>query len=150
MNGLLLLRPQITRFLTFESTYAGKKKDFSLYPFFLANPLSDLELNTAIICTSLPPLKAFVHRFGLRILGNLRSHKFTASGSIDRNSKRAAQHSSTLHPSRASRKRPGAPDEEADIDGSYLELVDGKSTDQNYNMTTKLVESHSSFTGNST
>lgn len=149
MIGLLLPKPQITRFLTFESTYAGKSKGFSLYPFVLANPLSDLELNMAIICTSLPPLKAFVQRFGLRILGNL-SHKFTHSGNNDRNSKRAAPHSSTLHPSRASRKRPGAPDEEADIDGSYLELVEGKSTDQNYNMTTKLVESHSSFTGNST
>lgn len=116
--------------------------------FFRANPLSTLELNTAIICTSLPPLKAFVRRFGPRLLGSWRTGPFTPSGSNNRNSKRAATHSSSLHPSRGSRKRPGQADEESQIDGSYLELVD-KKTDQNSNISTKPVDSHSSITGDS-
>ena len=121
---------------------------FPLSPFLLAHPLSDLELNVAIICTSLPPLRGLFQRLGLRILGSTRSNTFVSGGSMNRNSKRTAVHAATLHPSRASRKRPGQPDEESVIDGSYLELVDGK-TNQNYNMTTKLVESDGSFAGNS-
>lgn len=116
---------------------------------FRVNLCSTLELNTAIICTSLPPLKTFVRHFGLRFFETVRSGKFASAGNNTHNSKRAVAHPSTLHPSRASRKRPGQTDEESEIDGSYLELVDGK-TDQSYNMTTKLVDSQpSSIAGRS-
>ena len=131
-----------SRIWTFESIYAGKKKGLSLYPSFLANLLSTLELNAAVICTSLPPLKTFVRHFNLGLLGTVRSSKFSTPGNNNNNSKRPGAHPSTL----GSRKRPGQRDEENEIDGSYLELVDGK-TDQSHNVTTK--DSHSSLAGNS-
>lgn len=102
-------------------------------------------MNLAVICTSLPPLKTFVRRFNSRFFGSSNAE---TSGVNNRNSKRSIVRSSTLHPIRASRKRPGPGDEESEIDGSYLELVDGKA-DQSYNMKTKLVDSNSTFAANS-
>lgn len=138
----------LIRFVWIFDWFVVTKAPNNTFLDFRVNLCSTLELNMAIICTSLPPLKAFLQRFGLQILGNANSSNYSSSGNKNRNSKRAAVHSSTLHPSRASRKRPGQPDEESEIDGSYLELVDGK-PDQTYNMTTKLVDSHSSIAENS-
>ena len=107
----------------------------------------DLELDLAIVCTSLQPLEAFVRCFGLGLLRTARSGKLAPSSTHNRNSIRSAASPITFPSSRVSRKRPGQPDEESEIDGIYLELFDGK-IDQDFNMTTKLVDSHSSFAGN--
>lgn len=107
----------------------NEKASFCSHIFF-DNPLSTLELNLAIVCTSLPPIKILVQRFGSRILGTIRSGTFAVSGSKSHSSKHTATHSATLHVSRTGRKRPGQPDEESKMDGSYLELVDRK-LDQN-------------------
>ena len=139
----------MTHFLIFESTYAGKivvSRSIS-FSVLMANLFSNLEMNLAFICTSLPPLKTFARRLNLRLFG---SSNVETSAVNTRNSKRSIVRPSSLHPIRASRKRPGPGlvDEESEIDGSYLELVDGK-PDQSYNMKTKLVDSNSTFAANS-